>query len=134
MPRLPADRRARVFKRARCDRSSMPGRHQMNTIQLTLLSFACSALLSGCTMLRPHGPPVTLEKAVEESVVALKSAEEKARTHGHSWGLLPAEVTLIYNISKPKLARSSWKHQSSQSLWVEASPLPKRPPAATRLS
>lgn len=71
----------------------------MNTAQVTLLSFLCAVVSPGCALLRTPGRAVTLEKAVEESVVALKSAEEKARTHGHSWGLLPAEVTLIYNIS-----------------------------------
>jgi hypothetical protein len=42
---------------------------------------------------------VTLTTAVQESVNALKLAERKAKEHGNSWGLLPAEVTLTYNIS-----------------------------------
>lgn len=73
--------------------------HMKTKIRSFALALICLVLLSSCAALRTPGEPVTLTDAVNASVDALKIAEKRVTEHGHSWGLLPAEVTLTYHIS-----------------------------------
>lgn len=70
------------------------------TSLLSVILASLTALLPACTALRTPGDPVSLSDAVRESVKALNIAEAGAK--GRHWGLLPAEVTLTYNISDEK--------------------------------
>jgi hypothetical protein len=69
----------------------------------------CATSLPSCATFHNPGPTITLQKAVEDSVKALKYAADAAHTYHGSWGLKPAEVTLTYNISNETDANEALK-------------------------
>jgi hypothetical protein len=67
--------------------------------EASILSLA--GLLSACSTI-PRGQEITLQEAVVDSVKALTYAYNHTGRGKETWGLKPAEVTLVYNISNTK--------------------------------
>ena len=66
---------------------------------LVALSPACSTI--------PRGQEISLKEAVIASVDALTYAYNKTGKGKETWGLKPAEVTLVYNISNTRAGEQS---------------------------
>jgi len=63
-------------------------------------------LMSACSTI-PRGQEISLMEAVKGSVDALTYAYNKTGEGKETWGLKPAEVTLVYNISNTRAADQS---------------------------
>jgi hypothetical protein len=73
--------------------------YKMSILFLVGLFSACSTI--------PHGQEISLMEAVKDSVDALTYAYNKTGEGKKTWGLKPAEVTLVYNISNTRAADGS---------------------------
>lgn len=60
------------------------------------------ASLPSCASLGPKAPKITLQSAVTQTVDAMRDAYVRSKSYGGTWGLLPSEVTIVYNVSDEK--------------------------------
>lgn len=70
----------------------------MNSFRTVPLILLCACFTS-CAVFRNPGPKITIQEAVRDSVEAMEIAADGAKRNGTNWGLLPAEVTLTYNVT-----------------------------------